>query len=487
MENPLEQPDHKAFLGEDDVPDFSPFQEDLPHELSFLAGGDLLESDNPKDKFITGTAKGEMQTTADLARFLPPEDLLILTSISHPVRDGYLDPISNANLSSGNLKLIYREWQEQEPNADLRKLAFLIAAVATTTQSTFQCSTPDLGPRKEWKKDNHLAGHWDRGFVQLNRSETYQQISAELGLDFLKYPSLANLPTVATHIMGIGMFQTGFTSGRTLGDFFGKGKENWLAASEILDRKDGTMGALAQRIYGDIQSFIWSKEKSSGMEMVDYLLLKGTSQTFENARKADAIRILHGLGYLQFSAPKIKEGEVDEILIRYAAEKAAYGSHAELEVLPIEAIMAFQKDYTLEALPQDGQLDDATYQALMAGGHQIKAGDQLIQQGFENLIETQEPFAKAFRDYREGDMGLAQLSRLLLAYFPAPDSEQLLAYFEQIPPLEFQRLAYDLTRKAEDHQLRKINLEIVSALSNALAASGKPEWESALKRLENLR
>jgi|GEM_PF-4623016 len=487
MENPLEQPDHKAFLDENDVPDFSPFQEELPHELSFLEGGDLLESENPKDQFITGTAKGEMKTTADLARFLPPEDLLALTSISHPVRDEYLDPLLNANLASGNLKLIYREWQAQEPNADLRKLAFLIAAVATTTQSTFQCAVPNLGPKKEWSQENHLAGHWDRGFVQLNRSETYQQISAEMGLDLIKFPSLSNLPTVATQIMGIGMFQTGFTSGRTLGDFFSKGKENWLAASEILDRKDGAMGALAQRIYGDIQSYVWSTEKSEGMEMVDYLLLKGTAQTFEKARLADAVRILHGLGHLQFSAPEIAEGEEDEVLIRYAHEKAAYGTHIELDTLSETALRAFQESYTLSELPKDGKLDTSTYQALIAGGHQIIVGNRLIQQGFENLIEPIDPFAKAFRDYREGDFGLAQLSRRLLDCFPAQDPDKVNTYFEQLPPLEYQRLAYDLTRKGEDHQLRQINLEVVSFLSNALASSGKPEWDNALQRLRNLR
>ena len=74
MHDPYEssEPDHKAFLGEDDMPDFNPLQDDLPPELSFLSGGELSASEDPKDQFITGTAKGEMRTTADLARFLPP-------------------------------------------------------------------------------------------------------------------------------------------------------------------------------------------------------------------------------------------------------------------------------------------------------------------------------------------------------------------------------------------------------------------------------
>lgn len=494
MDDPYQssEPDHKAFLGEDDVPDFDPYREDLPPELSFLSGGDFAASEDPKDQFITGTAKGEMRTTADLARFLPPEDLAALNNISHPVKEEFLNPFLNANLSSRNLELIYRQWQEQEPNADLRKLAFVIATAAISSNSTLHCLAPILS-KEDWAVEGIKAGFWKRGFTGLKGRDDYLQMSKEMGLDLIQFPSLVNIPSISVQIMGIGMFQTGFTSGRTLGDYFGRGKENWEGASEILGRKDGgTMGLLAQEILADIKAFLWSEEKGQGMEMTDYLILNGKSSAFSSTRTADAVRILRSLNYLPREAPvPIDDDEAKTISFRYKREAYSLLNLEEIGSFPSEALLKFQsetnKKYPFsEKIPETGKLDSLTYKILMCGGHQILCGDPILIHGFDTKLAPTNPFVRAFRDYREGDLGLVQLARLLLQYFPMDQPTQMLSYINQLTPKEAQRLSFELSRQSSQFKLALIDPVIREVMKENLIIADKNDWQIEIDRIQDI-
>ncbi len=484
------EPDHKAFLGEDDVPDFDLYQDDLPPELSFLSGGDFADSENPKDQFITGTARGEMRTTADLARFLPPEDLANLNSISHPVKENFLDPYLNSNLASHNLELIYRQWQEQEPNADLRKLAFVIAAAANSTSSTLQCMVPDLS-KEDWKRENEQAGFWKRGFTALEGKDDYQQMSKEMGLDLIRYPSLVNVPAISALIMGIGMFQTGFTSGKTLSDYFGRGVENWEGASEILGRKDGgKMGQLAQEIMADIKVFLWSEEKSAGMEMTDYLIRKGSSAAFAQARRADTVRMLKALNFLPMKIPDpADEEDAKTTQYRYNREKGCLGTLEEINEFPTDALKKFQAEANRKfrfstPLPENGELDETTFSILMSGGHQILSGNPTIVHGFDQRLTPVNPIVKAFRDNREGNFGLVQLSRFFLQYLPLEQAQQVITYIDQLTPQEAQRLSFEIIRQATPIQMAMLTGEVLEILRENLLSSAKEEWQPQIDRIK---
>ena len=491
------EPDHKAFLGEDDVPDLDLFKEDLPLELSFLSGGDLIDSEDPKDQFITGTAKGEMRTTADLARFLPPEDLAALNAISHPVKEEFLDPYLNANLALPNLDLIYQQWMEQEPNADLRKLAFVIAATSDLTNTTFHCLAPSL-EKADWEQEDIKAGYWKRGFIGLTGQEDYQRMSEEMGLDFLTFPALANIPSIAVQIIGIGMFQTGFTSGRTLDDYFGSGIEQWERASEILGRKDeGALGRLAQEIFADIKAFLWSDEKKQGMRMTQYLIQNGNSGAFAGARQADAIRILRVLGHLPHEVPTPslnEEGEPNQeelksMHFRYEVEKAVFGTQIGLSDTFEDGLKVFSKhinqQYPLpEPLLESGDLNRSAFHILTLGGHQVRTGEPTVHYGFSQKLQPVNPFAKAFRDHREGNLGIVQLARLLLQYLPIEQTEQLMEYFHRMTPQESQRLSYELSRQANAEQLSLIEGQLLKHMKDLILTSGKEKWLSEIERLD---
>ncbi len=492
MNDPFEssEPDHKAFLGEDDVPDFDLYRDEILPELPLLPGDEFSVSESPRDQFITGTARGEMRTTADLARFLPAEDLATLKSVSHPVKDVFLDPYLNSNIAHRNLELIYRQWQDQEPNADLRKLAFMIAAISIATAQTFQCIAPDLG-KEDWNHENVQAGFWKRGFTSLEGKDDYLQMSREIGLDLIRFPSLVNVPTIAAHIMGIGMFQTGFTPGKTLSDYFNRKVENWEGASEILGRKDGgKTGLLAQEVMADIRVFLWSKEKNEGMKMTDYLIHKGRSQAFAKVQCACAVRMLKVLGFLPMNIPRPEdENETEPVKFRYENEKGGFGTPSEMTKFPADASLhKFQlhanKRFRLAPLlPEKGELDPATFRILMSGGHQVLSGNITIHCGFDQKLPPVNPVKKAFRDNREGNLGLVQLSRLLLQYLPLEQPMKVISYISQLTAGEAHRFSFEIIRQSTSSQMGMIENEVLEALRDNLLNAAIEEWKPQIDRI----
>ena len=347
--------------------------------------------------------------------------------------------------------------------------------------------------KEDWEQEHIQAGFWKRGFTALEGRDDYQQMSKEMGLDLIQFPSLVNVPAISALILGIGMFQTGFTSGKTLGDYFKRGEENWEGASEILGKKDGgDMGRLAQEVMADIQKFLWSEEKKGGMEMTDFLIQKGSSNAFAKVRLADSIRMLKALRYLPFEIPESEdEDEVKTIEYRYGREKGSLGTLDEIRELPSSVLLKFQSDtnqkYPLPSpLPQTGELDNNTFQVLISGGHQFLSGTPIIAHGFDQKILPINPIVKAFRDNREGNLGLVQLGRLLLQYLPLDQSDQILTYVDQLPPMEAQRLSYEMTRQASAHQLAMIAPEILTVVKQNLLISAKADWQPQIDRIQEI-
>lgn len=436
-----------------------------------------------RDQFITDTARREMETTADFARFLPPEDLASISQISHPVKDSYLNPLENSNLSRQNLELMYQEWQEQDPDADPRKFAYMLTTAYTETYHSMQSTNESINP-SHWEEDNVSAyadtGYWGRGMVQLTWQSGYNKLGEELGLDLEQFPQMAVLPTIATDVMGTGMFQSGYGPNMTLDQFFNGSQENWTGARSIIGSNDAEgIGQRGEAIYQDIQAYEQAKangEIPADMSMTDFLYERGETNLFGSARNADAMRILHALGYYEYERPGY--ANPNEAQEQYMADADAGGYAYEMLQIdtPAEknALIAFQKDYNaahnLETpLNEQGVLDEATMQALNAGGHQIQSGNDMINYAFNGELTPTDLVTESMGKYQSGASGLEQLAGELLSYMPVPDPQQVIGLFEALSAKDARRLAHAMASQADTHNaLAGINSEILIHLRNTL-------------------
>ena len=94
------------FLPEEEFPDLLSDTAMAPPDFDVTADAPAAtpgSSQPERDPFITGTARRELETTADFARFLPQDAMAEIAQVSHPVKDDYLDPYLNANLACTNL------------------------------------------------------------------------------------------------------------------------------------------------------------------------------------------------------------------------------------------------------------------------------------------------------------------------------------------------------------------------------------------------
>jgi hypothetical protein len=160
----------------------------------------------------------------------------------HVLFDGKLSQGQVAGLTA-----ILDEWDKIDGKKDDRWLAYMLA---TTHHETDRTMAPieeyGKGKKCRYGKCCRMDGKpytdttnifYGRGFVQLTWYENYQKAGKKLGLDMIGQPELALSLPVATRIMFAGMTDGWFT-GKKLGDYFNKAKEDWVNARRIINGTD---------------------------------------------------------------------------------------------------------------------------------------------------------------------------------------------------------------------------------------------------------
>lgn len=490
------------FLPEDEFADLLSGEELLPPDFDFSFGNESPQktphpsnSQSERDAFITETARREMETTADFARFLPFDALQEISQVSHPVKDKYLHPLKNANVARQNLRLLIEEWQAQDPAGDDRKLAYLLATALHESRGSLQSGDEAISPA-QWEDGKIRAyadtGYWGRGLVQLKWEAAYRKLGEELGLDLLGHPRMAALPTIALDIMGTGMFGAGIAKSNTLGQFFSGSNEDWSGARSIVGNSQAEpVAQLARAIHAELRSF---REKKAGgllppnADRGDYLMAEG--QSLPAAPLADVLRILHGLGLFQFPRPNFASPLESQIQYLLDTDVTGYGQPELGPDSPTvrEALSSFQQKFNRDhkwspALNESGDLDEATRTALLCGGHQMAAGRAMIRYAFGGALKPIDPIAECFQQLQRNEIPAAQAARQLLGYMPTQQAEALWMYFQALPPHLQSQLGQAFPKVAEhDRQLALLPQAFLRHLSDLL----QKEDPGAVARVQSL-
>lgn len=139
---------------------------------------------------------------------------------------------------------ILNEW-EQSGLTDLRWLAYMLATTWHETAATMQpIEEYGRGKGRPYGKADPVTGHayYGRGYVQLTWGYNYKKMGKILGIDLYNKPELALYANIATKILFEGMttgksFAGDFT-GKHLGNYFNKVKEDWVNARRIINGTD---------------------------------------------------------------------------------------------------------------------------------------------------------------------------------------------------------------------------------------------------------
>jgi len=173
------------------------------------------------------------------------------------------------------LLAILDQWEPSFSRSDDRWLAYMLGTAHHETgrtmqpvRETFATSDGQVVARLEkafrlgrlpwvktpyWRPDGDGKSWYGRGLVQITHKSNYKRLGDAIGVDLVADPAAALEMDVALKIMFSGMIQGLFT-GKALGDFFSKGKENWSQARRIingLERADLVAG-YARAYYGCI-------------------------------------------------------------------------------------------------------------------------------------------------------------------------------------------------------------------------------------------
>lgn len=138
---------------------------------------------------------------------------------------------------------ILNEW-ELSGLTDLRWLAYMFATAWHETAHTMQ-AIEEYGKGKGRAYGKPAAnGHiyYGRGLVQITWDYNYKKMGKILGIDLYNNPELALNIDIAVKIMFEGMttgksFAGDFT-GKHLGNYFNKMKEDWIGARRIINGTD---------------------------------------------------------------------------------------------------------------------------------------------------------------------------------------------------------------------------------------------------------
>lgn len=138
------------------------------------------------------------------------------------------------------LTAILNEWEQKYASKDDRWLAYMLATVHHETDKTMKpIREYGKGAGRPYSKADPVTGqvYYGRGFVQLTWKDNYQKMGTVVGADLVDNPDLALDPAIASEIMFYGMINGSFT-GKHLGDYFSKDKEDWVNARRIINGLD---------------------------------------------------------------------------------------------------------------------------------------------------------------------------------------------------------------------------------------------------------
>lgn len=138
---------------------------------------------------------------------------------------------------------ILNEW-EASGLTDLRWLAYMLATTYHETARTMQ-AIEEYGKgkgRSYGKPETNGQVYYGRGLVQITWGYNYKKMGKILGIQLYDHPELALDLQIAVKIMFEGMttgksFAGDFT-GKHLGNYFNKTKEDWINARRIINGLD---------------------------------------------------------------------------------------------------------------------------------------------------------------------------------------------------------------------------------------------------------
>ncbi len=153
------------------------------------------------------------------------------------------------------LTVFLDHWEKNMPKADDRWLAYILGTAHHEVDRKMQ-PIKEYGSKayffRMYDKDgdrpkvakalgNTQAGDGvkfhGRGYVQLTGRANYQDMTDRLGVNLIKTPDKALETKIATRIIFEGMTKGTYT-GKKLGDYFNKTKEDWRNARRIVNRLD---------------------------------------------------------------------------------------------------------------------------------------------------------------------------------------------------------------------------------------------------------
>jgi LysM repeat protein len=421
------------------------------------------------------------------------------------VPDNFRDPLTNANLAQRNIRLIISAWEADDTLRDDRKLAYILATTKHETGQTMQ-GIHEGFDANYWRGDYADSGYWGRGFVQLTHERNYENMEDNTGVDLTQYPEAALLPAISAIVGVEGIMDGDFHArGLPLNTYLPAtqnaqgqtelGQADWYNARRTVNSTDRAddVAALAREIHTAIQAFRTGVTAGTITTDLGTYLYESTD-IFDASRDADALRLLAATGHHNFEAPNMGSNPSEQRQ-RYARDVGRTGYFSAIRTLSSNteraALTAFQaefnRDHNLQTpLPENGRLDDRTFQALLRAG-QIQAGNNMIDYAFHGEVQAINPITQAFTQYQAGQKTLAQLATFLVNLMPVPNANDVLGMFDQAGPAGTQ-LAYELALAAPRHDdLAFFNRTILSRMQSMLAASsGNAQHAVMATRLQAL-
>ena len=134
--------------------------------------------------------------------------------------------------------IILDGWENIKPDADRRKLGYMLATTFWETARTmYPIEEIGKGAGKEYGKPHPATGHvyYGRGYVQLTWYDNYLLAEDKLNIPFTIKPDLALMPGHAFNIMYLGMHEGWFRKGHNLERYFNLTTDDPFNAREIIN------------------------------------------------------------------------------------------------------------------------------------------------------------------------------------------------------------------------------------------------------------
>ena len=394
-----------------------------PLDLGGDAGGNPIQrKDEAPSQSFTPTPVAQLQEG--------PERL---TDAAHP---DHSNPLLNSNTAYMNLQLVYEEWLGQG-GSDNRALAIMLAQIMTESASTFQSLNEGLSQSQfaEGGTNQNYAqeGYWGRGLAQTTHAPNYfliDQAFPDMGL--ADNPDLYLLPTISAPL-SVNTINSGMYSAAILNDSMDtyvanndiRGSRNLVAPTAGPEERE-RFEARVDRILAAINSW----DPASGQSLPEHLYFN--TAEFRNCWNADAERILEA--NTDFSFPQV--GGFPNADYQNSVNETGYSVGLQIFDPDDSAALArFQFWYNQNFTPdpllnEDGVADQATMQALLAGGFQMSSGNNMIESVTNGEASGRDLIGETFQALASGDaqMSIEQAAADLYSYMPTPNEGVFLSW-----------------------------------------------------------